>query len=91
MVRPKMRHAKQLRGLVSVRVWIQHDHALYKFRFHERRDASQSVTLMLALHRVFRSVTPKQYYAHLFRRGLATGPGLLGDLTSRGFIFQATK
>jgi hypothetical protein len=44
--------------------------------------------LMLVLHRVFRCVTPKRSYA---RRGLATGAGLLGELTSRGFISQVTK
>ncbi len=52
-----------------------------------------SVTLMLVLHRVrvLRRVTPKTCYANIFQRGLATGAGLLGELTSRGFIFQVTK
>lgn len=46
---------------------------------------------MLVLHRVLRRVTPKPHYAYLFQRGLATGAGLMGELTSRGFISQVTK
>lgn len=46
---------------------------------------------MLVLHRVLRSVTPKLCHAHLFQRDLATGAGLMGELTSRGFISQVTK
>ncbi|KAI0001340.1 hypothetical protein BJV74DRAFT_897972 [Russula compacta] len=39
------------------------------------------------------SCTPKPYYAHLHlsRRTLTTRVGLLGELTSRGFISQVTK
>ena len=46
---------------------------------------------MLVLHRVLRSVALKPCYAHLSQRGIATGAGLMGELTSRGFISQVTK
>ena len=46
---------------------------------------------MLVLYRVLGSIAAKPYHAHLFRRSLATGAGLLGELTSRGFVSQLTK
>lgn len=52
---------------------------------------TRDTELMLALHRVLRRVTPKPCYAHLLQRDLATGAGLIGELTSRGFISQVTK
>jgi hypothetical protein len=55
------------------------------------RRHQKSVTLMFLLRRVLCGGPPKPYHAHPPRRSLATQTGLLGELTSRGFISQVTK
>ena len=56
-----------------------------------RRDASQTVTVMLLLRRVLCSGALKPCHTLLLRCGLTTQTGLLVELTSRGFISQVTK